>query len=85
MLHDPKWDTRNLRTLVDWLMTKDPRTTYNFRDVGDCVIVRHLEGSGVGYGRFEDPIVRSYVAGEKPHTYGAVLRRALETLERGEG
>lgn len=85
MLYDPKWDTRNLRTLVDWLMTQDPCTTYDFDDVRDCLIVRHLRGSGVGYGHFEDPMLRSYVAGEEPHTYGAALGRALETLERGEG
>lgn len=37
----------SLEALRDWLKQQDPKGTYNFVDVGDCVLARYLRFVGL--------------------------------------
>lgn len=93
MLYDPKWEKpaqtkpapRSLESLIAWLETQPPETTYDYCKPGTCLVAQWLIASGEpqfkltsfqvsdlfdGYG---DDVVGTFRA---EMTFGAALERA---------
>jgi hypothetical protein len=95
MLKNPHWDGPSISSLIAWLETKDPSTTYNYFDMsGDCLLCRFLievhgatkENAFMRYGGLFTPQQRCDIAHGRTldtdynFTYGAALKRAYAQL-----
>ena len=96
MLYNKNWDYKvkadpfSLESLIAWLEKKPPETSYDYCEIGDCLVARYLKAMGVK--RFElSPcelallgwkyIVQNYGAkSEDEWTFGAALERARAAL-----
>jgi hypothetical protein len=83
MLYDPKWEVKadplSLESLIAWLETKDPASTYDFCDLrGNCLVDQWCRPLGRSYSELPDKIRR--IAYATPWTFGAALKRARAAL-----
>ena len=54
MLYDPKWEKKiktevdpfSLHTLIAWLETQNPATTYSYLDIDGCPLARYFRAHG---------------------------------------
>lgn len=88
MLYDPKWENEtktvpSLRGLIEWLETKNPKEKYNYDDCsGTCLV--DLYGASIGIDCLAATPLAVFstleeywcVAGDRPWTFGAALKRA---------
>lgn len=92
MLYDPKWDKEietkadpyKLESLIAWLETQNPATTYNYHNLrGDCLLCQYLTASGVDYIKYGELLTanqRNRIAAARPWTFGNALERARAEL-----
>lgn len=97
MLYDPKWgaqvkvDPTALTSLIAWLETMPPRQSYNWMDTCNCLAGQYMHACGIS--RMDpDRLLLSElmggmdrylaVAGMKPHTFGAALKRARAAMAK---
>lgn len=84
-----KPDVFSLEGLAAWLETEDGATEYDYWNAeGKCLIGRYLHSCNVfdfsaGYLKFANPDARVQIAGARPWTYAAALRRARALLAEG--
>lgn len=93
MLYDPKWGKKaetkpsvhSLEGLIAWLEEHPAETTYDYCDIGNCLVARYLRARGVKkfelfpeelrrLGWYE--IAHNSAGGCCDWTYGAALERA---------
>ncbi len=87
MLYNKRWDKTDPLTLdglIKWLKMQHPKGGYNFHSAGTCLLdqyIKYATGKSGYSGHLHFKICGGddqymKIAGEKPWTFGAALKRA---------